>query len=419
MSRRNVAITGMGLMCPVGQSLEQAVAALREVRSGIRLHQAPPIDKPFPAGVVEGEFDERFAKLERPFLDRTQHLAILAADQAIAQAGLDADFSALGLRAGVYYANVNGGAATTQGWLQQLLAEHRQIARPFTAMAAMGNAGGAQVAIRHRVRGPVITNASACGSSGVAIGEAARAIADGHLDVAVAGGAEAPLVAGVLGSFAGTRAMAPPDPADVARSCRPFSSARTGLVLGEGAAFLLLEEAGRAQARGAPILAYLAGYGISCDAYHIGQPESGGQIEALKAALASAGLHPDDIGYINAHATATQGGDVIEADAIRAVFGDAPTSAAVSSTKSLHGHMLGATSAVELVLTVLAMNERFLPASAFLGQADGKCALNHVGEQPRQVDDLAHALSFSCGFGGTNVALVVSTSPRHLHPSPS
>ena len=318
------------------------------------------------------------------------------------------DYAAYGQRAGVYYSNINGGTAAIMGWFDDLLLKGKQASRPFTAMAIMGNAGGAQVAIRQQVRGPVLSYNSACASSGVAIGEAARAIADGYIDVALAGGAEAPLTAGVLGIFEGSRAMSSPDAEDPARTCKPFSATRSGLVLGEGSAWLVLESEDAARARGATIHAYLSGYGVSCDAHHIGMPESGGQVRALQAALDSAGLAPAEIGYINAHATATHGGDMIESAAIRQVFGAGPDAPRVSSTKAVHGHLIGATSALELALTVLAMQDALLPASAHIGEPDPRCELHHVGPAPVAGAPYRHALSFSCGFGGTNAALIVS-----------
>ena len=320
------------------------------------------------------------------------------------------DLSSFGQRAGVYYGNVNGGAATAYAWSQDLLLKEKQAARPFTAMAIMGNAGAAQVAIRNKIHGPVISNASACASSGVAIGEAARAITHGYLDVALAGGAEAPLTPGVLGTFQGTRAMASPDPDDPARTCKPFSSDRSGLVLGEGSAWVVLESEANARRRGAVILGYLSGYGISSDSTHIGMPDATGQVAALRAALESANLEPSDIGYVNAHATATHGGDIIESESIRTVFGAGPTSPWVSSTKAVHGHLIGATSALELVLTLLAMRASLVPASGHLGSPDPKCELRHVGPQPRPHTEIRHALTFSCGFGGTNAALILSAS---------
>lgn len=408
--RSQVAITGLGVISPIGLDVPAVAASLREARSGIRLIHVPPLVRGFAAGAIEASFDEAFTKLERPFLDRCQQMAVLAARQAADDAGFDS-FAGFGQRAGVYYGNVNGGSATGQSWVEQLLLEGKQASRPYTAMAIMGNAGAAQIAIRQQVLGPVISNATACGSSGVAIGEAARAIADGYLDVAIAGGAEAPLAAMIVGVFQGTRAMSAPDPDDVARSCKPFARSRSGLVMGEGSAFLVLESIEHAQARGAHCYGYLSGYGISSDAHHIGMPATEGQVRALRAALADASLDPGAIDYVNAHATATEGGDVIEAAALREVFGAGPDCAAISSTKSVHGHLLGATSALEALLTVVAMEQSLLPASAHLDEVDPRCDLNHVGPRPVTGRSLDHAVSFSCGFGGTNVALVISRHP--------
>ncbi len=408
---RLVAITGMGAISALGCGIDPTRRALLERRSGVRALNVEGLRKTFPAGVVDQDFQHHFTRLEQPFLDRCQQMAILAAKEAIDDAGIEG-FDRYGARAGVYYGNVNGGAATGIEWSKQLLVEGKQTARPFTAMAVMGNAGAAQVAIRNRIHGPVITNATACGSSGVAIGDATRAIADGYLDIAIAGGAEAPLSIGILSVFDGTRALSVPDPVDVSSSCKPFAANRTGLVLGEGAAFVVLEPLDAALARGATIHGIVGGYGVSSDATHIGMPDTQGQIACLHAALDSAGLDASDIGYVNAHATATQGGDVIEADAIRTVFGESADSAAVSSTKSMHGHLLGATSALEFVITTLSLDGGFLPATLHADDIDPRCSLNHVGPMVRE-SRIDHALSFSCGFGGTNVALIVSSSRNH------
>ena len=405
-----VAVTGLGVVSPIGLDPSAVLSALRDVRSGVRVITPFPLTREFPAAVVDADFADRFTRLELPFLDRTQQLAIVAARQALDDAGID-QLRDAGERAGVHYGNVNGGAQGVTDWGYEMHVKMKQSARPFSAMSIMGNAGGAHIGIRNGVLGPVLTHASACASSGVAIGEAARAIADGYLDVVVAGGAEAPLAGGVVAVFQGTRAQSAPDPNDVARTCKPFSSARSGLVLGEGAAFLVLESIERATRRGARIHGYVTGYGITSDAHHIGMPESGGQARALRAALRDAGLAPGDIGYINAHATGTHGGDVIEAAAIREVFGDGPSSPPVSSTKGMHGHLLGATSALELVISLLALGNDLLPASAHMDVPDPDCSLNHVGPVPVRGSGPRHALSHSCGFGGTNVALIVSKHP--------
>lgn len=408
-SKRRVAITGLGAISAIGLTVEELKSSLATSRSGIRALQIDGLKKTFPAGIVARNYDDEFTSLELPFLDRCQQLAIKAAAEAVRMAGID-EFSRYGGRAGVYYGNVNGGAQTGIEWSKRLLIEGKQTARPFTAMAVMGNAGGAQIAIRNKVHGPVITNATACGSSGVSIGDAARAISDGYIDIAIAGGAEAPLSMGILSVFDGTRAMSPPDAEDVARTCKPFAADRSGLVLGEGAAFVVLEDEDSALKRGARIYGYVSGYGVSSDATHIGMPDVHGQIACLNAALESASMAPSDIQYVNAHATATQGGDVIEAEAIRSVFGDASASAAVSSTKSLHGHLLGATSALEFVIATVSVDDGIMPATCNAENGiDPKCGLNHVGPSPR-IGKFHAALSFSCGFGGTNVALIVTSA---------
>lgn len=403
--KRAVVITGLGVISPVGLNVDELFRSLASGTSGIKECEADALSKPFPAGLIRESFAEHFTKLELPYLDRCQQMAILAARQAIADAGLES-FGEYGQRAGLYYGSVNGGIITEQAWYQQHLVERRQAARPFTAMAIMQNAGAAQISIRHQILGPVMTHGSACCSSGAAIGEAFRAIRDGYLDVAIAGGAEAPLTSSSFGAFDGIRALASADAIDVARSCKPFSMNRTGLVMGEGAAFIVLESAEHAAQRGAACFGTLSGYGIASDGYHIGTPQSDGQAAALRAALADAGLQPSQIDYFNAHGTATRGGDEVEANAICSIFG--ANTVPVSSTKSIHGHLLGATSALEMVITIVAMAESFLPATAHLDAIDPKCALNHIANTPIFNRQIEHAISFSCGFGGTNVALAIS-----------
>jgi len=403
---REVVITGMGVLSPIGCDLAELVSGLSAGQSGIRLCEPKWLQKKFPGGVIPRSFAGEFTKLELPFLDRCPQMAVIAARQAITDAGLG-DFSGYKQRAGLYYGTVRGGAETEQTGYEQILVEHKN-ARPFSVMAMMHNAGAAQISLRHQILGPVMTHSTACASSGTAIGEALRAIRDGYLDVAVAGGAETPLTPGVFWVFDATRALAAPDGQDVGRSCRPFAKDRAGLVLGEGAAFVVLESADHAKRRGAPCYASLSGYGVASDGYHIAAPHAQGEATAMRLGLEDAGLAPGAIGYLNAHATATRGGDVVEAEAIRTVFGDAAPTLPVSSTKSLHGHLLGATSALELVITVVAMSESFIPATAHLAEVDPECSLNHIANRAVFDQPIEHAMSFSSGFGGTNVALVIS-----------
>ncbi|MHB8446434.1 MAG: beta-ketoacyl-[acyl-carrier-protein] synthase family protein [Rudaea sp.] len=396
-------ITGLGVLSPIGIGVPRLYEHLRENRSGIRVWEAPEFGIRLPAGRIEQDFAGEFTKLELPYLDRCSQLAVLAARQAAQDAGIS-QFGSFGQRAGLYYGSVRGGVKTEHDWVLQFYNERKQYSRPYTLMACMLNAPAAHISIRHQILGPIMTHSSACTSSGVAIGDAFRAIRDGYLDIALAGGAESALTPAFMASWGGLRALADIDPTDPGRSCRPFSKDRSGLVLSEGAAFLVLESREQALQRGARIYSRLGGYGIASDGYHIGSPKSEGQIASLRAALEDAELQAADIDYLNAHATATPGGDPVEARAINAVLGDVP----VSSTKAIHGHLLGAASALELTITVLAVNRSFLPATAHLEEIDPACALNHVARTPVFGRPLRNAMSLSAGFGGTNVALVLS-----------
>jgi len=400
---RGVVVTGLGVISPIGLDAAELLASLRQNRSGIRLWESPQLAKKFPAGIVDRDFSGEFTKLELPYLDRCSQLAIVAARQAARDAGLEA-FGAYAQRAGLFYGTVGGGVATEHEWVRQFHLENKQLPRPYTIMACMLNAAPAHISIRHQILGPVMTHSSACTSSGSAIGDAFRAIRDGYLDVAIAGGAEAAMLPTFVALWGGLRALAEPDPVDVSRSCRPFSTDRNGLVLGEGAVFLLLESREHASQRGAHPYCAMSGFGIASDGYHIGSPKAEGQVAALRDALRDAGLQAQQIGYVNAHATATAGGDPVEAAALREVLDDVP----VSSTKAIHGHLLGAASAMELAVAILAVNKSLLPATAHLDSIDPACALNHVANTPIFDHPVEHALSLSAGFGGTNVALIVS-----------
>ena len=404
---QSVVITGMGVVSPIGASVAEVASSLLESRSGIREIQAPPLRRAYPAGVVAGDLKHEFSTLELVYLDRCQQLALLAARDALRHAGLDR-MDRFGSRAGLYYGNVNGGGATAQASYRQLLCDDMQVAKPYALMSVMQNGGAAQISIRHGIAGPVHTHGSACAASGAAIGEAARAIRDGYLDIAVAGGAEAPLTGAMFCGFEGARALARIDDRDIARSCRPFDLRRSGLVLGEGAAFLVLESERHARERGASCLARLSGYGIAADAHHIAMPSADGQARAIRMALDDAGLEPAQLQYFNAHGTATRGGDPVEASAIRSVFGSGSASVPVSSTKAIHGHLLGAASAIECIVSVIAIREGILPATAGLREPDPHCPLNHVANASLKNQGIQSAMSLSCGFGGTNVALIVS-----------
>lgn len=405
---RQVVVTGLGVVTPIGCSVEEVRDSLLQSRSGIKLWSSEGFKKSFPAGIVDSRFEDGFDKKDMPYLDRLTRMSLVACDQAMADAGLPADLGPLGPQAGVFAGTVMGGAESENSWLHEYFIAGKQTARPFPMIAGMHNAPAAWISIRHGIAGPVLTHTAACASSGVAIGDALRWIQRGELEVAIAGGCEAALVAPFMGAWDGLRALARPDAADVSRSCRPFARDRAGLVLGEGAVFFVLESADHARGRGATPYAALSGYGVACDAYHVGAPNARGQTAAMRSALRDAGIAAGDLSYINAHATATPTGDPIEVSAIRELLGDAADRVPVSSTKALHGHLLGAASALELAACLLAIESGFLPATAFLDEVDPACTLRHVPLAAEREVQVRNTLSLSAGFGGTNSALVLS-----------
>jgi len=304
-------------------------------------------------------------------------------------------------RLGVFVGCGMGGAAALE-------AAYRGGARvpPLTIPAFMPNAPASHVAMRQHAEGPVLTYSMACASSAVAIAEAAKAVQAGEVDVAIAGGSEALIVPGVVLAWQAMQTLAGFAPGAAATSVRPFASDRSGFALGEGAAFLVLESAERARRRGARSHATLAGWGLSCDATHLTKPHAPGQARALRAALQRAGLQARDVGYCNAHGTATRIGDVVERDALALVWGDDLDELRVSSTKALHGHLLGAAGALEAVITVLALQQRQLPPNAHCEQVDPACRLNLVRDVTSSAPDVDAAISNSFAFGGTNSVLL-------------
>jgi 3-oxoacyl-[acyl-carrier-protein] synthase II len=307
---------------------------------------------------------------------------------------------------GVFLGTGMGGAQTTDEGYQTVYEEQSDRVKPYSVLLAMNNAAAAWIGIDNHLLGPNLTYTSACSSSAVAIGEAWKRIATGELDVMIAGGSEAPLTFGTLKAWEALKTLAMEDPEDPSKSCKPFAKNRSGLVLGEGAAIVVLESWDRATARGARIHAELAGYGLSTDAEHITRPTVAGQARAMAAALQSAHMSAGDVGYVNAHGTATLANDAVETAAIKEVLGPGARDVPVSSTKSMHGHLLGAAGALELVATVLAIEKLVIPPTMHLVQVDPECDLDYVSGSARSVDTLTAAMSNSFAFGGTNVSLV-------------
>jgi 3-oxoacyl-(acyl-carrier-protein) synthase len=406
MAQRRVAVTGAGVVSPLGCTFEDFHRALCEARPGIR-RLAPEIAQG--SGVQVGALTDwqpapLLAEGEAANLDRSTQYALGAAAQAVAASGLDT--AAAGDRIGVYWGTGLGGAHTLEGAYKQVYGAGQWRMRPLTVVMAMNNAAGSNVAVRHGLRGPFANYATACSSSAMALGEAMRTIQAGRAEAIVAGGSEALLTPGTLAAWQALRTLAPADAGNAAASCKPFDKRRNGLVLGEGAAAFVLEDYSRAAARGAPILAILAGYGNSCDAVHMSRPDRDGQVRAMREALADSALAPGAIGYINAHGTATAVGDVVEAEAINAVFGDAAAALPVSSTKSLHGHLLGGAGALEFAAALLPLMRGWLPPTAFLEQPDPACKLRHVPLRAERVDPPRAVMSNSFAFGGSNVVLI-------------
>ncbi|MGH8580448.1 MAG: beta-ketoacyl-[acyl-carrier-protein] synthase family protein, partial [Gammaproteobacteria bacterium] len=299
-----------------------------------------------------------------------------------------------------------GGANTTDEGYHNIYAKGSDRVKPYTVLMAMTNAPASWISIEYGLRGPNVTVSTACSSSAVAIGEAWRRVKSGDADIMLAGGAEAPLNFGTLKAWEALKTLALEDAVDPSASCKPFAKDRTGLVLGEGAAILVLEEYRRAVSRAARIYGEIVGYGLSTDAAHITRPTVEGQARAMQLAIESAELEATQIDYINAHGTGTLQNDGVETSAIKRVFGDQAYRTPVSSTKSMHGHLLGAAGAMEFVVTLLAMRASAIPPTINLHNPDPECDLDYVAEGGRLNVETKVAMSNSFAFGGTNAVLI-------------
>jgi 3-oxoacyl-[acyl-carrier-protein] synthase II len=402
-----VAITGAGIISALGNDVETFFAALCAGRSGIRR-----LSSRFPermtariGAAVDFDGTAHFPPPKLRMLDRVSQLALIAAAEAIAQAegvmaGLAPD------RAGVFVGTGMGGSQTTDEGYKTLYGEGSDRLKPMSVLMAMANAPAAWIGMEHGLQGPNLTFSTACSSSAVAIGEAARRIARGEADMMIAAGAEAPLTLGTLKAWDALKTLATEDARDPSATCKPFARDRSGLVLGEGAAVLVLEARERAESRGARVLAEIAGYGLCTDPSHITRPSVEGQARAMRLALEDAGLAPDGVGYVNAHGTGTQANDSVETAAIRQTFRDRADATPVSSTKSMHGHLLGAAGALEFVAAVMAMRAGILPPTLHLANTDPECDLDYVPLEARDVGPFGAAMSSSFAFGGTNAVLI-------------
>ncbi len=398
---RRVAVTGMGMICALGHDVPQCWAALRNGGSAIRRMEL--VDASllrFPNAAEVRSFDPaRYLPEDKcAQLDRFTLFALVAAREAMSHAGLSGRLApALAEQTAIVTGSCTGGQTSEDQQFVELYGKRSGRVHPLTIPRTMANAGASHISMEFGITGPAFTISTACSSANHAIGEAFAMVRDGRAQLALAGGSEAPFSLGMLKAWEAMRVVAPD-------TCRPFSKDRQGMILGEGAAMLVLEPLDAAKARGASIHGEVVGFGMSSDACHITRPSAEGAARAMKAALADARLEPECVGYINAHGTATPQNDVTETLAIRAVFGRHADKLAVSSTKSMHGHALGAAGALEAVATLLALRERFLPPTANFTAPDPQCDLDVLPHHGREAQ-VEHALSNSFAFGGLNAVL--------------
>jgi 3-oxoacyl-(acyl-carrier-protein) synthase len=409
---RRVAITGLGVVSPVGTQVQAFAAALLAARSGIRA-----IDVNFPTGpepVLMGSIDfhaeEHFTKAKLLTMDRVSQFALVAAREAMGQAGLTTDLTGLQPeRFGVSVGTGSGGSTSLEAAYYSLLEQKVARLRPMTVVLAMNNAMAAHLSMEFGLRGPSSTVSNACASSATAIGDAFRQIRHGYADAMLVGGADALLTRGTIKAWQAMHTLAKPHADGAQSSSRPFSKDRSGLVLSEGSAMLVLEDWDTAKRRGANILAELAGYASTTDAHHLTQPEAQGQAAAMSLALQDAGLKASDIGYLNAHGTATEVGDVVETNAIKLVFEGSANRLPISSTKAVHGHAMGAAGAMEFAASVMSLCTGQLAPTAFLHTPDERCDLDYIPLVARQVKGLRAVMSNSFAFGGSNAVLIAKS----------
>jgi nodulation protein E len=400
---RRVAITGLGAICALGRDTCETARSLREGRAAIGPIEARDACVPelrFQNGAeVKGYthqpyFDDRRAD----FLDRFAQFAVIAAREAVAGAGVDWT-PELRESAAIITGSCVGGQSTEDTGFREVYKLGHNRVHPLTIPKTMANAGASHISMEFGITGPSFTISTACSSSGHAIGQAYWMVRSGITDLAITGGSEAPFSFGILKAWEAMRVVSP-------ETCRPFSKTRRGMILGEGAAMFVLEPLEAARARGARIHAEIVGFGMSADACHITQPSSDGAARAMRAALRDAAIAPEQVGYINAHGTATPANDPTETAAIRSVFGPHAGKLAVSSTKSMHGHTLGAAGALECLATVLALRDGVLPPTANFEEFDPECDLDVIPNEARGAR-VEYAISNSFAFGGLNAVLVL------------
>ncbi len=412
-NRRRVVVTGMGAITPLGHSVQALWTGIKEGRSGIaRITQIDPTDYPSQvAGEVKNFNPSDFMdKKEARNMARFSQFAVAGAVEAMADAGFgpQGEGGYNPERVGVYLGNGIGGFDIAEEGVTKLLQRGHKGIPPMTIPKMITNEAGGNIAIKFGLHGPCTTIATACASGTDAVGAAYQAIRLGTVEAAVTGGTEAAITQLAIGGFCRIQALSTAYNDRPEESCRPFDKDRDGFIIGEGAGILVLEELEHAKARGARIYGEIAGYGQTCDAYHLTapNPDGAGAARAMKVALEDAGMQPEDIDYINAHGTSTPVNDPMETKAIKLAFGEHAYKLKVSSTKSMTSHLIGGAGGVELIISILAIRDQYFPATINLNEADPACDLDYVpnvGVSGR----IRAALSESLGFGGHNGAVIV------------
>jgi nodulation protein E len=403
---RRVAVTGVGAISALGRGVPAFWSGVVAGRSGVRRisnFDATGFLAQVAAEVPDFDPTACFDDTEREMLDRFSQFALVATAEAWAQSGLTLAEGERD-RAGVAIGSAMGGVVTQDERYKKLYAQGNTRAHPFSIPRIMNNAATSHISMRYGLRGPAMAMATACAASAHAIGEAAEMIRAGRADVMIAGGADAPIAPGIVRCWEAMRVLAPAPADDPSRACRPFSRDRLGMVLGEGAGILVLESWERATARGGRILAELAGYGATADAEHITQPGTRSPARAIAIALEQGRLAPTDIDYVNAHGTATRLNDTTETAILKLAFDDHARTLAISSTKAVHGHAMGASAALEAIATILALGEGVVPPTANYTESDPECDLDYVPNVARS-KPIDAAISNSFAFGGLNAVL--------------
>lgn len=408
MNRRRVVVTGLGVVAPLGFTEAEVWSGILEARSAIKpitAFDTAPFKVKHGAAVDGARLTQALQALQLPRQDRTVELALVAGEAALAAAGYEKRNSDTGpLPASVIFGTGIGLIDTLFNCCRDYEVKGLRGLRPTSIPRCMANAISAQLSLRFALTGTNYVITCACTSATTAIGTAFRQIRDGYADQVLCGGSEAPFERCLFGAWNNLGVMSALEPSDSA--CRPFDATRAGCVLGEGAGALFLESLDSAQSRGVRIRGEIIGFGESSDATHITSPSMEGQSMAITRALADAAITPTDVDYINAHGTATKANDETEAASILNVFGPETRRISVGSTKSMVGHLLGASGAVETLVTLLALESGKIPPNRNLQQPDPACSLHFAGSTPEQAG-LRHAVKNSFGFGGTNGVLVL------------